>query len=61
MMKEIQYHDYKLTTKSTQCTDSVTEPCVDNVFSFFAKECVWVLKAGRVPSFSEFDAHVLRN
>ena len=46
-MKEIQYHDYKLTTKSTQCTDSVTEPCVDNVFSFFAKECVWVLKTAR--------------
>lgn len=45
--KEIQYHDYKLETKSTPCMDSVTEPCVDNVFSFFAKECVWVHKTDK--------------
>ena len=40
--KKIQYLGYKPIIKSTLCTDSVTESCVDNVFSFFAKECVWV-------------------
>lgn len=40
--KEIQYLDYKSEATSTPCTDSVTEPCIDNVFSFFASECVWV-------------------
>lgn len=45
--KQIQYHDYKHETTSTPCMDSVTEPCVDNVFSFFAKECVWVHKTGK--------------
>lgn len=42
--KEIQFLDYRTTTHSNKCMDSVTEPCVDNVFSFYAKECVWVRK-----------------
>lgn len=43
--KQIQYLDYKSVKKSTPCTDSVTQPCIDNVFSFFASECVWVRTA----------------
>ncbi len=39
---EKQFHDYARQRTPTTCTDSVTEPCVDNVYSFFAKECVWV-------------------
>jgi hypothetical protein len=40
--KDIQFYDYRPGSESVPCTDSVTEACVDNVFSFYAKECAWV-------------------
>ena len=40
--KDIDFYDYRLASTSTPCPDAVTEACVDNAFSFFAKECAWV-------------------
>jgi hypothetical protein len=40
--KDVQVFDYRLVSSNPACPDSVTESCVDNAFSFYAKECVWV-------------------
>lgn len=45
--KDIDFQDYKLDFQSQACPDAVTEACVDNAFSFYAKECMWVRKASR--------------
>jgi hypothetical protein len=43
-VKEVQFFDYTNVRTPTPCADSVTAPCIDNAFSFFAKEYVWVVK-----------------
>jgi hypothetical protein len=45
--KDIEFHDYQIETTETACADAVTGACIDNAFSFYAKECAWVRKAPR--------------
>lgn len=49
--KDIQFYDYRDDSDWVKCTDSVSEACVDNVFSFHAKECAWVRQSqvGPIP------------
>lgn len=50
--KEVQTLNYRLDSTSPSCPDSVTEACVDNSFSFYAKECVWVRTTSRATPLS---------
>jgi len=47
--KDIQFLNYELRKQvpSPTCPDSVSEGCLDNVFSFSATQCVWVQKASK--------------
>lgn len=47
--KDIDFENYNLEKTTKACPDAVTAACVDNVFSFYAKECVWVRTSKNEP------------
>jgi hypothetical protein len=49
LSKDLQFFDYRNERTQTPCPDTVSEACVDNAFSFAAKECVWVKKTKDMP------------
>ena len=49
LAKDLQFFNYRNERTPTPCPDTVSEACVDNAFSFAAKECVWVKKTKDMP------------